>query len=394
MQFNPTPVNRSFKFCLHNKYLLALLLCPTLAFSAEPMSLEAAFMRCKQDNAQDNEKRLACFDLIGMPTVELVQKTDADASGVVEPVVAEKALDEEISENMMSAAIAELPKKIQSEQTYLERKWRLSSTDDWLISDLEAHHQNYLMTTLTSAPNRIASSPSFPNTESRNLENKDVQFQISLKTQVMDELPIIKHLPWVTSSRLWLAYTQKSYWQIYNGKESRPFRESNYAPEIILSLGLDNQINGQYFALMPRMANLGFIHESNGGADPISRSWNRVYLESAWQIKDKYTLSIRPWWRIPETDDKDDNPDIEKFLGYGDLNLRWDDVGHKTAVSLLLRNNFRADNKGYAKLSVTYEPFDAENVKLFMSLSTGYGESLVDYNHAQNVFGIGFAVGE
>ncbi len=340
---------------------------------AEQMSIEQAFMRCKQNFSAENQSaaRYACFDAIAAP------------SNVVQ-----EAYVENKSQEVKSAGI-NITDNPDASLTFLERKWRLSSSRKWHFSELETHHQNYIVTSITSDVNNVASSPSQASTDNRNLENKDVQFQISLKTQVWHDLPVIRNLPWVTSSRLWLAYTQKSYWQIYNEEESRPFRESNFAPEVILSLGLDDKLN----RFWPRMVNLGAIHESNGRSNPISRSWNRIYLESAWQIKDQYTLILRPWYRIPDGA-SDDNPDISRYLGYGDLTLRWDDFEKRKAVSLLVRNNLRSDNKGYAKLSMYYAPFDAQNLKLYMSLSSGYGETLVDYNYNQTIFGIGFAVGE
>jgi phospholipase A1 len=348
----------------------AIALFANAAHSNEAATIEQSFMQCKQ--LANADQRHQCFDAIATPQVA------AQTESIEAP-----------QQSVTGAVIKNIVDKKDSELTYLERKWRLSSKREWHYSDLETHHQNFIMTSITSDENNIASSPTQPATDDRQLENKDLQFQISLKTQVMHDVPLLRDLPWVTSSRLWLAYTQKSYWQIYNTDESRPFRESNFAPEAILSLGLDDSLN----RFWPRMVNLGAIHESNGRSNPISRSWNRVYLESAWQIRDAYTLTLRPWYRIPDGA-SDDNPDISKFLGYGDLTLRWDDFEKRKAITLLMRNNLRSDNKGYAKLSMYYEPFKRENLKLYMSLSSGYGESLVDYNHSQTVFGIGFAVGE
>jgi len=381
-----------------NIFLFAMIsvLFANRAYSADNISLEDAFIQCKQRFPQDNDaaQRLRCFDQIQItPKSQLVtsdQVADEQINGDQandDPAI---SFDSAVGANVViTPAIAALPKKIKSEQSYLDRKWRLESNDNWLISDLEAHHQNYIMTSVSTNPNNFPFSPTHVTTENRNLQHQDVKFQISLKTQLMHEIPVIRSLPWVISSRLWVAYTQNSYWQIYNSEESRPFRESNFAPEIILSLGLNDQVN----RLMPSMANLGLIHESNGRDNPTSRSWNRIYLETAWQFNQSYTLIARPWYRIPEIDG-DDNPDIEKFLGYGDITLRWDDYKKKKAISLLLRNNLRSDNKGYAKLSMYYEPFEVEHIKLYMSLSSGYGESLLDYNHSQTILGFGFAVGE
>lgn len=359
-------------------------------YSQEALTIKQRFMQCKQ--LGDADQRHQCFDAIATPDVA-VQDNVATQQLPVQAEPAPKSqvmpIKQTASTQIKSAVINDICNKKDSELTFLERKWRLSSSRDWHYGDLETHDQNFIMTSITTSQNNIASSPTQLATEDRNLQNKDVQFQISLKTQVMHDIPILKDLTWVTSSRLWVAYTQKSYWQIYNSDESRPFRESNFAPEAILSLGLDDTLH----PFWPRMVNLGAIHESNGRSNPISRSWNRVYLASAWQIRDAYTLTLRPWYRIPDGA-SDDNPDISKFLGYGDLTLRWDDFEKRKAITLLMRNNLRSDNKGYAKLSMYYEPFKQENLKLYMSLSSGYGESLVDYNHSQTVFGIGFAVGE
>lgn len=335
-------------------------------------AVEQAFFRCKQDFADDAIARHACFDNIGDANVG---ETSAH----------------QVPKAVETAKIKGLEKK--NAFSFLERKWRLSSKVNWEVSDLEAHKQNYLITTYSDNPNNRPFSPTHAAPASRNLDRTDVQFQLSVKTQLVDDLPIVRDLPWVTSSRLWVAYTQKSYWQIYNSQQSRPFRESNYAPEVILSLGLDDEIAGQYYALMPRMLNVGFVHESNGKDNPISRSWNRAYLQAAWEFNDRYTILLEPWYRFAERG-TNDNPDISDFLGYGDLTLRWDDFAKKKAVTLQLRNNLRSDNKGYAKLSFLYEPFETDNIKLYMSLSSGYGESLLDYNHHQTLFGFGFAVGE
>nr|MBA3695372.1 phospholipase A [Methylotenera sp.] len=145
---------------------------------------------------------------------------------------------------------------------------------------------------------------------------------------------------------------------------------------------------------IPRLLNLGFTHQSNGQTNPLSRSWNRVYLESGWELTDRLTLSVRPWWRVPESRSKDDNPDIEKYMGYGDLALRWENESHKTAVSMVLRNNFRNDNKGFAQLDLQQRVFNNPYIKLHLMLSSGYGETLLDYNHSQNVFGFGISLGE
>jgi phospholipase A1 len=58
---------------------------------------------------------------------------------------------------------------------------------------------------------------------------------------------------------LWLAYTQKSHWQIYNNNLS-PFREVNYEPELILNF----PVKFNLFGFKARMVGAALNHESNG----------------------------------------------------------------------------------------------------------------------------------
>jgi phospholipase A1/A2 len=74
--------------------------------------------------------------------------------------------------------------------------------------------------------------------------------------------------------------------------------------------------------------------------------------------------------------------------------LHWDEILPKVSANFLLRNNLRADNKGYGRLDLQYDAFDSTHLKFYMMLSSGYGESLVDYNFSQSKIGIGILIGE
>ena len=364
----------------------------------EILTVEQAMFHCKTTYPSqfESKKRLACFDSISTPAIETVAKEPiADVKAVENSAEASAArieipLVEEIPVKVGAKAI----KKTNSDLGYLERKWRLTSEGDWDISDFETYKSNYLLVTNTSDINNSPQSPSRPNTADRNLDPNDLKFQLSLKSELLNNIPLIRDLPHVTSSRLWGAYTQQSYWQLFNANASRPLRENNYEPELILSLGIDNEVDGEEKAYIPRMMNLGLVHQSNGRDNPLSRSWNRIYLESGFELTDRLSLLVRPWWRIPESEKEDDNPDIEKFMGYGDMTVRWETESRKTAVSVLLRNNLRSDNKGFAQLSVQQRVFNNPYIKLHLMASTGYGETMLDYNHSQNVLGFGISLGE
>lgn len=380
--------NAFLKYCL---YLTGLLSLPILVEAKEVLTVEQAMFKCKTTYPSqfESKKRLACFDSISTPAIESMNHVITPENALTKNnTTAANPANAENAKPETTVAII----KPTTELTYLERKWRLTSQGDWDISDFETYKSNYLLITNTSHTNDTPFSPSQNNQEDRNLDTKDLKFQLSLKTEMMNNIPFIRSLPYVTSSRIWGAYTQQSYWQVFDSEASRPLRENDYEPELILSLGIDNQVNGIKKNYIPRMLNLGLVHQSNGRSDPISRSWNRVYLETGWELTDQLSLMVRPWWRIPES--TDDNPDLEKFMGYGDMTFRWEDTKRKNAATLLLRNNFRSDNKGFAQIDLQRQVFNNPYLKLHLMLSTGYGASLLDYNHSQSILGLGISLGE
>ncbi|WP_047541142.1 phospholipase A [Methylotenera versatilis] len=362
----------------------------------EVLTVEQALNKCKNTYPSqfESKKRLACFDSISTPAIEVnaVESLSDNPNTADGDVATDNASKGVLVAKEKPVAIA--VKKTNADLTYLERKWRLTSEGDWNISDFEIYKSNYLLFSHTDNTNDTPQSPNHINTENRNLDAEDLKFQLSLKTELYNNIPLIRDLPYVTSSRLWGAYTQKSNWQLFDPRASRPLRENNYEPELILSLGIDNEIDGERKDYIPRMLNLGVVHQSNGRSNPTSRSWNRVYLESGWELTDRISLMVRPWWRIPEDKQKDDNPDIEKFLGYGDVTVRYETPSGKTALSVLMRNNLRSDNKGFAQIDLQQRVFNNPYIKLHMMLSKGYGDTLLDYNHSQSILGFGISLGE
>jgi len=91
---------------------------------------------------------------------------------------------------------------------------------------------------------------------------------------------------------------------------------------------------------------------------------------------------------------KDDNPDIYKYYGYGDLSLFYPYKKH--TFELRIRNNikFNSQNKGATELNWTFplpELLSTSNSYGFLKIFSGYGESLIDYNRENNKIGIGIA---
>lgn len=150
---------------------------------------------------------------------------------------------------------------------------------------ITVYKRNYLMPyTYNTRPN---ASDFREIDENGEIDHGEVKFQFSVKVGLIDDL-------FGDNGDLYFAYTQRSWWQAYNSDASSPFRETNYEPELFMSFD-----NGTVLGGWINTANrVGFVHQSNGRSDPLSRSWNRIYLDSIWQNGD-WTLSVAPFWRVP-----------------------------------------------------------------------------------------------
>lgn len=234
----------------------------------------------------------------------------------------------------------------------------------------------------TNRVNRLPRSPAPGRTRSVPLawDAEEAKFQLSFKIQVFgrDDLSLLGF----ESARVFAAYTQQSNWQLYSSARSSPFRETNYEPELILSLGRGG--DGGVF----RLVNLGLVHQSNGRSNPDSRSWNRLYVQGGWEWH-SVSLLVRGWRRIPESED--DNPDIERYAGYGDIAARWETRG-LGSVSLVARHALGAPRRGFVQLDWTTREL-MHSVRPHVQLTSGYGESLIDYNFQQTTLGVGLSLG-
>ncbi len=208
-------------------------------------------------------------------------------------------------------------------------------------------------------------------------EETEMVFQISAKQQVLD-------------TSFYFAYTQKSYWQAFNEDESSPFRETNYNPEVFYRF-VPGLLGGNVF-LNSLGADIGFEHESNGRSLPDSRSWNRLYF-TPFYANGNQLVWLKLWYRIPEgkkdfPEDTtgDDNPDITDFLGYAELHYQHQFFNDQL-IHLMARGNM---NEGKGAVSLTYSiPTFSGNTFVMIRGFSGYGESLIDYNHSVSRIGIG-----
>lgn len=256
--------------------------------------------------------------------------------------------------------------------TPLERRVAIEMGTRFHPFVLSPHKPNYILPyTYSETPNQAPFDP----TVDGPLQKEEIKFQFSLKFPIADEL-------FGESGSLYFAYTNLSFWQAYNSSHSSPFRETNHEPELFITIPNDWEIWG----FKNRLNSIGVVHQSNGRGASHSRSWDRIYAEFIFEKENVY-LSFRPWIRIPTTGEED-NPDIEHFMGHGELRIAYATGRHTAAV--MLRNNFRSDNRGAIELNFS-TPM-SRRAKWFVQFFDGYGESLIDYNARIRRFGVGVAL--
>jgi phospholipase A1 len=269
------------------------------------------------------------------------------------------------------------PKALAKTESILDE--RSDSTKEAISNpfSLSQHKRNYVLPiTHVSSPN--TSTVDDLNTE--NIDNIEAKYQISVK------LPL--YIEQDSTSGLYFGFTAKSYWQVYNSDVSKPFRATDYEPEMYYAWRNELSILGFKFNGLQ----LGLNHQSNGRSNELSRSWNRLFASALFSDESSFYY-VKTWYRIPEDDKEtslsaegDDNPDITRFLGNFELGYGTS-FGGFTVVGML-RNNLRtSENKGSIEMNISYPLTD--NYDILFQYFNGYGDSLIDYNRHQQRIGLG-----
>lgn len=242
---------------------------------------------------------------------------------------------------------------------------------------ITAHRMNYLLP-LAYDQRRPSNAP-----YSNDVSDDSVQSQkLEAKFQLSFKFPLLLDA-FGGSGDVFAGYTQRSFWQMYNSAASRPFRETNFEPEIWYQVPINTPVAGWNLV----GASIGLNHQSNGRGQEYSRSWNRLMGGLIFE-RGEYALMLRPWWRLKEDQRNDDNPDISHYMGNFDLSF-----GRKLgrhSFDLVLRNNLqRSYNRGAVQLGWSFPLPYSPRIRGYMQWFNGYGESLIDYNERQNTLGLG-----
>ncbi|RQW25507.1 phospholipase [Rhodobacteraceae bacterium CH30] len=215
---------------------------------------------------------------------------------------------------------------------------------------------------------------------SQDYDRLETKIQLSFKTKLWQDIL-------GSDVDLWGAYTQQSFWQSYDGRNSSPFRESDYQPELWATFPLNTGPDW----LKLRMVNLGAVHQSNGETDPLSRSWNRLYASFGLSSGD-LSVVVKPWWRIPESASGDNNPDISDFVGRMETVAVYPWQGN--VFSLTWRNNLKfgssTPNRSFFQFEWAF-PISG-NLHGYVQAFNGWGDSLQNYNFHNQGIGLGISL--
>ena len=374
------------------------------------------FFECQE--LQASTARLACYDKVaqqgktpssietkqpldlvetlkttisGSPQVILAEENVANTISTTENKDDESSTNESLSTVGLTEREAEVLENVGVTQNDLEKYSTLSLAYDldqnsergtWTIRPYRPNYVLPLFYSFDPNLNPTSSNPDEPGQKytANDVRNTELKFQLSLKSKVAEDL-------FNTNADLWFGYTQQAHWQVYNEDNSRPFRGTDYQPEIFLTQPVTADLP---FGGRLRMLGVGAVHHSNGRSDPISRSWNRAYLMAGAEWG-KLSIVPRLWARVNnESDDSEDNPDIEDYLGYGDIKFLYD-LPKQQSLSGTLRYN-PSTNKGAAQIDYVY-PL-SENVNGYVQLFQGYGESILDYDHENTAIGFGIVLND
>ena len=273
------------------------------------------------------------------------------------------------------------PQNARAATSSLSKFWELEPSDQRGIFNFVGYQPNYVLPLhYTTRINRAPQSPTQAVVAQPAFRREEAKFQLSLRTKLAQGLPLV-------GGDVWVAFTQHALWQIYNGADSKPFRNTDYQPEAIYLLPTSPGLRELPLGWRWRYTQLGLAHQSNGQSDPLSRSWNRVYVAAGFERGD-WSLTARFNQRLGEPLASDNNPDLVAYRGRGEFKLNWAHGLH--AASLLYRTSLQY-RYGALQAEWSYPFFkDQPNgLRWFVQAFSGYGETLTDYNFRQTSLGVG-----
>lgn len=306
-------------------------------------------------------------ELVDEANVEMIKESITETST--------KTIRETVAKTPAEKVGKEIPIKahIDTEtESALKKRIAEEKQSNNLSFSMTPYKQNYILPfTYNSSPNNAP----FIDTD---FQSYEVKFQLSTKFQISENF-------WRKRFGLFFGYTQKSHWQLGYREYSHPFRDTNHEPEFVLTFKT-HKILRKYFNSITWLA---INHQSNGRSGSLSRSWNRIYLNTFFYFR-KTLFSLKVWHRLKENPEGDENPQIVKFAGNFEL-TGVQKIGTHT-LSLMIRNNLESENKG--SIEVGYSFPVAKKLRGYVQYFNGYYETLIDYDAYSNRIGLGLMLND
>lgn len=378
-----------------------LLLSAILLFSASlslAESASSAFAKekmttCLETSVASADETMTVKELQEACKLLLEQTAPDKPSAITSPKTGTPAADSNPASNSPSpdktaspieeTKIASSDKNVNSTETpqrrILQDRLRMEKLNRSNRFLLTPHKRNFLL------PISYSETPNTEPYEKANslftdLNHTEAELQLSVKILLRENI-------FDDNGHLYLGYTDHAFWQVYNRGMSAPFRETDHQPELILSFTNDLEIFGFHNVLNEAIIN----HQSNGQSGPLSRSWNRIMLNTVFE-KDNLAFAFNPWYRLPEDKQEyegdprgDDNPDISDYMGHFEFSGAYK---YKSDIfNILIRNNLQNENRGAVELSWTFPV--SRTMRGYLNYFDGYGHSLIDYDTHKQVVGLG-----
>lgn len=201
----------------------------------------------------------------------------------------------------------------------------------------------------------------------------EVKLQISAKVNLFDDI--------LFGIGLFFGYTQTSFFQMYSGNISAPFRDNDYMPELTFYRALDWKLfGGEFYNIR-----FGYLHRSNGEElRERSRGIDRIITELMYK-NGNFNANLKAWFYIGY-----DPKDIRKYIGYSDLKLGYKFLD-KNHISITIHNLIHNYKKYKGSFMLEYK-FDLERTSLYVQYFQGYGDNLYQYNIKSQSIGLGVSI--
>jgi phospholipase A1 len=256
--------------------------------------------------------------------------------------------------------------------SYFAKLWQLDEAGRRASFAFTPYRTSYVLAlTYNSSPNQGVFRDVEP---ARTLMKTEAAIQLSIKARLWPDA-------FGAKLDLWLGYTQRAFWQVYDIDESAPFRETDHEPELIFSFRTRFRVLG----LDGRFVQVALSHQSNGLTRPLSRNWNRLIVNVGLE-RGPFSLLVSAWARVLFKPGENETPGISRQLGNGEIRAFYFIKRHRLGIKVRDNLNFRF-NRAALEADWSFPLF--ARIGGIVQGYFGYGESLLDFDHRVSRVGVG-----